>query len=160
MTPDASRDDMKDTFDKAVDAQQRMIGIGVGVGVGLFLLFAGLGFWAFRRHSKKRSRQINQQAQIQSALMQPRMQRTDPPQSWMRQGQEVDGMVYRSEVEAQDKQPHYQSQHYQEMNANPYGNQFQGGPMVEAQGTRDPQEMALNQRPPQEMPGNGAFGQR
>lgn len=69
-------------------------------------------------------------------------------------------MAYRSEVEAQDKQPHYQSQHYQEMNANPYGNQFQGGPMVEAQGTRDPQEMALNQRPPQEMPGNGAFGQR
>lgn len=146
--------------DKAVDAQQRMIGIGVGVGVGLFLLFAGLGFWAFRRHSKKRSRQINQQAQIQSALMQPRMQQTDPPQSWMRQGQEVDGMAYRSEVEAQDKQPHYQSQHYQEMNANPYGNQFQGGPMVEAQGTRDPQEMALNQRPAQEMPGNGAFGQR
>jgi hypothetical protein len=90
------------------------------------------------------------------------MQQTDPQESWMRQGEEVDGLAYRSEVEAQDKQHQYQPHQYQEMNAHPYGNQYQGSPMVEAQGTQDAQEMPLSyrQHPPQEMPGNGGVDKR
>ena len=132
-----------------------MIGIGVGVGVGVFLLFAGLAVWAFRRHSKKRTRQFNQQAQTQSNLLQPSMQQREAPQSWMRQGEEMDGLGYRSEIEAQNE-----LHQYQEMSAHSYGNQFQGGPLVEAQETHDAQEMPLNyrQHPPQEMPGSGGVG--
>ncbi|KAG9192296.1 hypothetical protein G6011_11030 [Alternaria panax] len=145
------------SVDKAVDVQQRTIGIGVRVGVGLFLLFAGLAFWAFRRHSKKRMRQINQQAQTQVGVLHPKMQQTNPQQSWMRQGEEVDGLAYRTEVEAQSKPHQHQPYTFQEMNAHPYGDsQFQGGPIVEAQGTHDAQEMPLSYRqyPPQEMPGS------
>jgi hypothetical protein len=42
------------------------------------------------------------------------------------------------------------------MNVHPYGSQFQDGPIVEAQGMHDAQEMPLSYRqcPPQEMPGN------
>jgi hypothetical protein len=127
----------------------------VGVGVGLFLLFAGLAIWAFRRHSKKRTRQINEQAQTQASVLQPKMSQTNPPQPWIGQRDEVDGLAYRTEVEAQDKPHQYQSYQAQEMNANPYGSQFQGGPILEAQGTHDAQEMPLSYKhhPPQEMPG-------
>ncbi|CAN9087401.1 unnamed protein product [Alternaria alternata] len=150
-----AKDDAQSAFDNAVKAQQRTIGIGVGVGVGLFLLFAGLAIWAFRRHSKKRTRQINEQAQTQASVLQPKMSQTNPPQSWIGQRDEVDGLAYRAEVEAQDKPHQYQPYQAQEMNANPYGSQFQGGPILEAQGTHDAQEMPLSYKhhPPQEMPG-------
>jgi hypothetical protein len=146
------------TPDRAIDAQQRIIGIGVGVGVGGFLLFTGLAIWAFRRHSKKRTRQINQQIQTQAGILQPKMQQTSPPQPWIRQGEELDGLAYRNEVEAQDRPHQYQPYPSQEMNEHSYGSRFQGGGIVEAQGTPDAQEMPLSYKYPQEMPGSTQAG--
>lgn len=126
----------------------------VGIGVGLFVLFASIAIWAFWRHSRKRKRAINHQTQYaaqQRAGQQMTTQQTSAQQQWPRHGVEADGLAYRTELEAQSK-----PEQYREMNAHRWESRYQGGHVVEAQSTRDPQEMPLTfgQHPPQEMPGN------
>ncbi|KAG9379796.1 hypothetical protein A1F94_010152 [Pyrenophora tritici-repentis] len=146
----SSFDDAEQTFDKMVGKQQKAVGMYVGIGVGIFVLFASMAIFLFWRHSRKRKREINQQPQFTS--YQPIGQQTTAPaqQQWQRQGVEVDGLAYKTELEAQPK-----PQQYQEMNAYPHTNPFQGGHIVEAQSTRDPQEMpqTFGQQAPHEMPG-------
>jgi hypothetical protein len=136
----------------------------IGLPVGFFILFAIAVFCFFRRRSQRQKQRINNQ-QLPPISQQTKLQQTGQQQPLMSggyggaSGAEVDGLAYKTELEAQNR-----PQQYQELNAQPWTAPHQGGSVLEA-GLRSPQEVhAEFMRPqPQELPvaaQNGMYGGR
>jgi hypothetical protein len=137
----------------------------IGLPVGFFILFAIAVFCFFRRHSQRQKQRINNQ-QLPPISQQTKLQKTDQQQPLISggyggaSGAEVDGLAYKTELEAQNR-----PQQYQELNAQPWtALHHQGETVVEA-GPRSPQEVhaELMRLQPQELPvaaQNGMYGRR
>jgi hypothetical protein len=119
----------------------------IGLPVGFFILFVIAVFCFFQRRSKRQKQRINQQ--LPPVSQQTRLQKPGPQQPLMSggtggvRGAEVDGLAYKTELEAQNR-----PQQYQELNAQPWGTLQQGGNVAEA-GPRSPQEVHALELPVQ-----------
>ncbi|KAF1837361.1 hypothetical protein BDW02DRAFT_566214 [Decorospora gaudefroyi] len=153
--PEDSNFEPSSDFESTKDSMQadfnRNLGLMIGLPVGFFVLFAvTVSCWLYRR-SKRQQKRINQHGPPVSQQAIPQQAYQQPPP--MREGHEVDGLGYKTELEAQ-------SGHH-ELNSHPQSNLMYGGGVVNTGERSEPQEMQANsrQQPPQELP-NGNDGRR